>query len=209
MHTLTAEAQSKITPETAVQLLKKGNLRFLEGIRQKREFATQIAETASGQHPFACILGCIDSRVPIRLIFDQGIGDVFGATVAGNIVNEDILGSLEFGCKIAGAKLVVVLGHTSCGAVKGACDKAELGNLTSLLAKINPAIQNVKEPTDPTQRTSQNSSFVDAVALENIKLTVQNIKTYSNVLRDMEERGAIKIIGAIYNVENGEVSFLD
>jgi len=209
MHTLTAEAQSKITPETAIQLLKKGNLRFLEGIRQKREFATQIAETASGQYPFACILGCIDSRVPIRLIFDQGIGDVFGATVAGNIVNEDILGSLEFGCKIAGAKLVVVLGHTSCGAVKGACDKAELGNLTSLLAKINPAIQNVKEPTDPTQRTSQNSSFVDAVALENIKLTVQNIKTYSNVLRDMEERGAIKIIGAIYNVENGEVSFLD
>jgi len=209
MHTLTAEAQSKITPETAIQLLKKGNLRFLEGIRQKREFATQIAETASGQYPFACILGCIDSRVPIRLIFDQGIGDVFGATVAGNIVNEDILGSLEFGCKIAGAKLVVVLGHTSCGAVKGACDKAELGNLTSLLAKINPAIQNVKEPTDPTQRTSQNSSFVDAVALENIKLTVQNIKTYSNVLRDMEERGAIKIIGAIYNVKNGEVSFLD
>jgi len=209
MHTLTAEAQSKITPETAVQLLKKGNLRFLEGIRQKREFATQITETASGQYPFACILGCIDSRVPIRLIFDQGIGDVFGATVAGNIVNEDILGSLEFGCKIAGAKLVVVLGHTSCGAVKGACDKAELGNLTSLLAKINPAIQNVKEPTDPTQRTSQNSSFVDAVALENIKLTVQNIKTYSNVLRDMEERGAIKIIGAIYNVKNGEVSFLD
>ena len=209
MHTLTAEAQSKITPETAVQLLKKGNLRFLEGIRQKREFATQIAETASGQYPFACILGCIDSRVPIRLIFDQGIGDVFGATVAGNIVNEDILGSLEFGCKIAGAKLVVVLGHTSCGAVKGACDKAELGNLTSLLAKINPAIQNVKEPTDPTQRTSQNSSFVYAVALENIKLTVQNIKTYSNVLRDMEERGAIKIIGAIYNVKNGEVSFLD
>ena len=124
MHTLTAEAQSKITPETAVQLLKKGNLRFLEGIRQKREFATQIAETASGQYPFACILGCIDSRVPIMLIFDQGIGDVFGATVAGNIVNEDILGSLEFGCKIAGAKLVVVLGHTSCGAVKGACDKA-------------------------------------------------------------------------------------
>ena len=209
MHTLTAEAQSKITPETAVQLLKKGNLRFLEGIRQKREFATQIAETASWQYPFACILGCIDSRVPIRLIFDQGIGDVFGATVAGNIVNEDILGSLEFGCKIAGAKLVVVLGHTSCGAVKGACDKAELGNLTSLLAKINPAIQNVKEPTDLTQRTSQNSSFVDAVALENIKLTVQNIKTYSNVLRDMEERGAIKIIGAIYNVKNGEVSFLD
>ena len=209
MHTLTAEAQSKITPETAVQLLKKGNLRFLEGIRQKREFATQIAETASGQYPFACILGCIDSRVPIRLIFDQGIGDVFGATVAGNIVNEDILGSLEFGCKIAGAKLVVVLGHTYCGAVKGACDKAELGNLTSLLAKINPAIQNVKEPTDTTQRTSQNSSFVDAVALENIKLTVQNIKTYSNVLRDMEERGAIKIIGAIYNVKNGEVSFLD
>lgn len=209
MHTLTAEAQSKITPETAVQLLKKGNLRFLEGIRQKREFATQIAETASGQYPFACILGCIDSRVPIRLIFDQGIGDVFGATVAGNIVNEDILGSLEFGCKIAGAKLVVVLGHTSCGAVKGACDKAELGNLTSLLAKINPAIQNVKEPTDPTKRTSQNSTFVNAVSLENVKLTVQNIRTYSNVLRGMEEEGAIKIVGAMYDVKTGEVSFLD
>jgi len=209
MHTLTAEAQSKITPETAIQLLKKGNLRFLEGIRQKREFATQIAETASGQYPFACILGCIDSRVPIRLIFDQGIGDVFGATVAGNIVNEDILGSLEFGCKIAGAKLVVVLGHTSCGAVKGACDKAELGNLTSLLAKINPAIQNVKEPTDPTKRTSQNSTFVNAVSLENVKLTVQNIRTYSNVLRGMEEEGAIKIVGAMYDVKTGEVSFLD
>lgn len=209
MHTLTAEAQSKITPEAAVQLLKKGNLRFLEGIRQKREFATQIAETASGQYPFACILGCIDSRVPIRLIFDQGIGDVFGATVAGNIVNEDILGSLEFGCKIAGAKLVVVLGHTSCGAVKGACDKAELGNLTSLLAKINPAIQNVKEPNDPTQRTSQNSSFVNAVSLENVKLTVKNIRTYSNVLRGMEEEGAIKIIGAMYDVTTGEVKFLD
>ena len=209
MHTLTAEAQSKITPETAIQLLKKGNLRFLEGIRQKREFATQIAETASGQYPFACILGCIDSRVPIRLIFDQGIGDVFGATVAGNIVNEDILGSLEFGCKIAGAKLVVVLGHTSCGAVKGACDKAELGNLTSLLAKINPAIQNVKEPNDPTKRTSQNSTFVNAVSLENVKLTVQNIRTYSNVLRGMEEEGAIKIVGAMYDVKTGEVSFLD
>jgi len=209
MHTLTAEAQSKITPETAIQLLKKGNLRFLEGIRQKREFATQIAETASGQYPFACILGCIDSRVPIRLIFDQGIGDVFGATVAGNIVNEDILGSLEFGCKIAGAKLVVVLGHTSCGAVKGACDKAELGNLTSLLAKINPAIQNVKEPTDPTKRTSQNSTFVNAVSLENVKLTVQNIRTYSNVLRSMEEQGAIKIVGAMYDVKTGSVSFLD
>jgi carbonic anhydrase len=209
MHNLTAEAQSKITPETAIQILKNGNLRFLEGIRQKREIQTQISETASGQYPFACILGCIDSRVPIRLIFDQGIGDVFGATVAGNIVNEDILGSLEFGCKIAGAKLVVVLGHTSCGAVKGACDKAELGNLTSLLAKINPAIQNIKEPNDAKQRTSENSSFVDAVALENVKLTVKNIRTYSNVLRGMEEEGTIKIVGAMYDVKTGEVTFLD
>ena len=209
MHTLTAEAQSKITPETAIQILKNGNQRFLQGIKTKREFATQVKATATGQYPFACILGCIDSRVPIRLIFDQGIGDVFGATVAGNIINEDMLGSLEFGCKIAGAKLVVVLGHTSCGAVKGACDKAELGNLTALLAKINPAIQNIKEPKDPEKRTSKNASFVDAVALENVRLTVQNVRTYSNVLRSMKKEGAIKIIGAMYDVPTVEVRFLD
>ncbi|MFM1808112.1 MAG: hypothetical protein RLZZ242_837 [Bacteroidota bacterium] len=209
MHTLTAEAQSEITPEIAIQILKNGNQRFLQGVKKKREFATQVKATASGQYPFACILGCIDSRVPIRLIFDQGIGDVFGATVAGNIINEDMLGSLEFGCKIAGAKLVVVLGHTSCGAVKGACDKAELGNLTALLAKINPAIQNIKEPLNPEERNSKNASFVDAVALENVKLTVQNIRTYSNVLRAMEKEGAIKIIGAMYDVASGEVTFLD
>lgn len=209
MPTQTAESQSQMTPEKALELLKEGNQRFLRGAPRERKLNQQVIETAYGQYPFASIIGCIDSRVPTSLIFDQGIGSLFSARVAGNIVNDDILGSLEFACKLAGAKLVVVLGHTSCGAVKGACDQAELGNLTALLSKINPAILAVTEPENPEERTSKNAAFVDAVALENVRLTVQNVRTYSNVLRSMEKEGAIKIIGAMYDIASGEVTFLD
>lgn len=209
MPTQTAESQSQMTPEKALELLKEGNQRFLRGAPRERKLNQQVIETAYGQYPFASIIGCIDSRVPTSLIFDQGIGSLFSARVAGNIVNDDILGSLEFACKLAGAKLVVVLGHTSCGAVKGACDQAELGNLTALLSKINPAVLAVTEPENPEERTSKNAAFVDAVALENVRLTVQNVRTYSNVLRSMEKQGAIKIIGAMYDVATGEVTFLD
>lgn len=209
MPTQTAESQSQMTPEKALELLKEGNQRFLRGAPRERKLNQQVIETAYGQYPFASIIGCIDSRVPTSLIFDQGIGSLFSARVAGNIVNDDILGSLEFACKLAGAKLVVVLGHTSCGAVKGACDQAELGNLTALLSKINPAVLAVTEPENPEERTSKNADFVDAVALENVRLTVQNVRTYSNVLRSMEKQGAIKIIGAMYDVATGEVTFLD
>lgn len=209
MPTQTAESQSQMTPEKALELLKEGNQRFLRGAARERKLNQQVIETAYGQYPFASIIGCIDSRVPTSLIFDQGIGSLFSARVAGNIVNDDILGSLEFACKLAGAKLVVVLGHTSCGAVKGACDQAELGNLTALLSKINPAVLAVTEPENPEERTSKNADFVDAVALENVRLTVQNVRTYSNVLRSMEKQGAIKIIGAMYDVATGEVQFLD
>jgi carbonic anhydrase len=209
MPTQTAKSQSQMTPEKALELLKEGNQRFLRGTPRERKLNQQVIETAYGQYPFASIIGCIDSRVPTSLIFDQGIGSLFSARVAGNIVNDDILGSLEFACKLAGAKLVVVLGHTSCGAVKGACDQAELGNLTALLSKINPAVMAVTEPENPEERTSKNAAFVDAVALENVRLTVQNVRTYSNVLRSMEKEGAIKIIGAMYDVTTGEVKFLD
>lgn len=209
MPTQTAESQSQMTPEKALELLKEGNQRFLMGTPRERKLNQQVIETAYGQYPFASIVGCIDSRVPTSLIFDQGIGSLFSARVAGNIINDDILGSLEFACKLAGAKLVVVLGHTSCGAVKGACDQAELGNLTALLSKINPAVLAVTEPENPEERTSKNAAFVDAVALENVRLTVQNVRTYSNVLRSMEKQGAIKIIGAMYDVASGEVQFLD
>lgn len=209
MPTQTAESQSQMTPEMALELLKEGNQRFLRGAPRERKLNQQVIETAYGQYPFASIIGCIDSRVPTSLIFDQGIGSLFSARVAGNIVNDDILGSLEFACKLAGAKLVVVLGHTSCGAVKGACDQAELGNLTALLSKINPAVLAVTDPENPEERTSKNAAFVDAVALENVRLTVQNVRTYSNVLRSMEKEGAIKIIGAMYDVATGEVRFLD
>lgn len=209
MPTQTSESQIQMTPAKALQLLKEGNERFLNGSLRERKLHQQVIETAYGQYPFASIIGCIDSRVPTSLVFDQGIGSLFSARVAGNVVNEDILGSLEFACKLAGARLVVVLGHTSCGAVKGACDQAELGNLTALLAKINPAVLAVTEPENLEERTSKNATFVDAVALENVKLTVQNVRIYSNVLRSMEKEGAIKIIGAMYNVATGEVSFLD
>ncbi len=206
--TQTPETQSKITPKEAVEMLKKGNERFLQNKRLSRKLDQQVVETAQGQFPFAIILSCIDSRVPTETIFDQGIGDIFNACVAGNFVNEDILGSMEFACKLAGVKLVVVMGHTSCGAVKGACDSAQLGNLTQLLEKIKPAVDATK--TAPNEdRSSSNADFVDRVAIKNVELTVENLHAQSPVLHEMYKQGEIDVVKAMYNVASGKVDFLD
>ena len=209
MPTQTAESQSKLSPKEAIELLKDGNKRFVSREMRERDLMAQVEETSKGQFPFACIVGCIDSRVPATTIFDQGIGSLFVATVAGNIINEDILGSLEFGCAAAGSKAIVVLGHTSCGAVKGACDSVELGNLTSLLSKINASVKETVEPNDPAMRNSSNLPFVNEVAKNNVLRSVENIRVKSNVLRRLEEEGKITIVGAMYDVGTGKVSFLD
>ncbi len=209
MPTQTAESQSKLSPKEAIELLKEGNNRFVNREMRERDLLAQVEATSKGQFPFACVVGCIDSRVPATTVFDQGIGSLFVATVAGNIINEDILGSLEFGCAAAGSKAVVVLGHTSCGAIKGACDSVELGNLTSLLSKINASVKDTIEPNDPTMRNSSNLSFVNEVAKNNVLRSVENIRVKSNVLRRLEEDGKITIIGAMYDVNTGRVSFLD
>ena len=209
MPTQTAESQSKLSPKEAIELLKEGNNRFVNREMRERDLLAQVEATSKGQFPFACVVGCIDSRVPATNVFDQGIGSLFVATVAGNIINEDILGSLEFGCAAAGSKAVVVLGHTSCGAIKGACDSVELGNLTSLLSKINASVKDTIEPNDPAMRNSSNLSFVNEVAKNNVLRSVENIRVKSNVLRRLEEDGKITIIGAMYDVNTGRVSFLD
>lgn len=209
MPTQTAESQSKLSPQEAIELLKEGNQRFVSREMRERDLLAQVEETSKGQFPFACIVGCIDSRVPATTVFDQGIGSLFVATVAGNIINEDILGSLEFGCAAAGSKAIIVLGHTSCGAVKGACDSVELGNLTSLLSKINASVKETVEPNDPSMRNSSNLPFVNEVAKNNVLRSVENIRVKSNVLRRLEEDGKITIVGAMYDVSTGQVSFLD
>ena len=209
MPTQTAESQSKLSPQEAIELLKEGNQRFVSREMRERDLLAQVEETSKGQFPFACIVGCIDSRVPATTVFDQGIGSLFVATVAGNIIKEDILGSLEFGCAAAGSKAIIVLGHTSCGAVKGACDSVELGNLTSLLSKINASVKETVEPNDPSMRNSSNLPFVNEVAKNNVLRSVENIRVKSNVLRRLEEDGKITIVGAMYDVNTGQVSFLD
>ena len=209
MPTQTAESQSNLSPKEAIELLKEGNQRFISREMRERDLLAQVEETSKGQFPFACIVGCIDSRVPATTVFDQGIGSLFVATVAGNIINEDILGSLEFGCAAAGSKAIIVLGHTSCGAVKGACDSVELGNLTSLLSKINASVKETVEPNDPSMRNSSNLPFVNEVAKNNVLRSVENIRVKSNVLRRLEEDGKITIVGAMYDVGTGKVSFLD
>ena len=208
MKALTKEAQAKISPMGAVEILKQGNERFVKNRKADRDLLEQVKDTATGQYPFATILSCIDSRVSAELIFDQGVGDIFSVRVAGNIVNEDLLGSMEFACKLAGTKVIVVLGHTSCGAVKGACDDAHLGNLTTLLSKIKPAVQAVAEPEDPAERTSQNLAFVDQVAMTNVRMTIENIRKQSPVLRIMEEDGEIAVVGAMYDISTGVVHFM-
>ena len=207
MITQNETSQKATTPEMAIQLLQDGNNRFLNNTRVTRDYDSQIKETSTGQFPFAVVLSCVDSRIPTEIIFDQGIGDFFSARIAGNFVNEDILGSMEFACKLSGAKLILVMGHTACGAVKGACDNAELGNLTGLLNKLKPAIAQVK--TEPnTDRSSKNSKFVDDVALKNVEITIEDIKNKSSVLNEMFQNKEIDIVGAMYNIKTGEVNFL-
>ncbi len=205
--TQTAVSQSNTTSDMAIQMLKDGNARFVNRAPINRDLHAQVEETASGQYPFAAVVSCIDSRIPTEIIFDQGIGDIFNARIAGNFVNEDILGSLEFACKLAGSKAIVVMGHTSCGAVKGACDHAELGNLTQMLDKIMPAVKAIV--TAPGEdRSSANLTFVNQVAEKNVALTIEAIKNQSPVLNEMYKNGEIDIVGAMYDVKSGNVKFL-
>jgi len=207
MKTLTKEMQAAITPAMALELLKEGNKRFVNNLKANRNLLQQVNETSDGQHPFAVILSCIDSRTSAELIFDQGLGDVFSVRIAGNIVNEDILGSMEFACKLAGAKIIVVLGHSKCGAVKGACDHAEMGNLTALLSKIRPAVDDETETTE--NRSSKNDIFVENVAAINVKRTVKAIKERSTILEHMIENGEIGIISGMHELSTGKVTFYE
>lgn len=206
--TMTAELQNTLTPTLAVDMLKQGNRRFLDQQFLQRNYLDQVEQTATGQYPIAAVVSCIDSRVPAETIFDQGIGDIFSVRIAGNFINEDILGSLEFSCKLAGAKVIVVLGHTSCGAVKGACDHAELGNLTQMLHKIKPAVDAIETAPD-VDRSSANIDFVNEVAWENVRQSVDAIKSNSAVLSQMLEESEIDIVGAMYDVKTGKVTFAD
>jgi len=205
MKTLTKEAQEAITPKIAKELLEQGNMRFVNNLKANRNLLQQANETSDGQHPFAVILSCIDSRTSAELIFDQGLGDIFSVRIAGNIVNEDILGSMEFACKLAGSKMIVVLGHSKCGAVKGACDHAEMGNLTALLSKIRPAVDD--EVSTSENRSSSNATFVENVAEINVKRTVKSIMERSTILNDMIQSGQIGILGGMHELESGKVTF--
>ena len=207
MKAQTKETQEKMTPQKALDTLKEGNQRFQNNIKTNRNLTEQVSDTSSGQYPFATILSCIDSRVSSELIFDQGIGDIFSARVAGNFVNEDILGSMEFACKLAGTKAIVVLGHTACGAIKGACDDAKLGNLTGLLNKLKPAVNAVIEPKDASLRNSSNMNFVNEVSDKNVHMTIDNIRNQSPILKEMEDKGEITIVGAMYDITDGSVTF--
>lgn len=207
MKTLTKEMQAAITPRIALDLLKEGNKRFVNNLKINRNLLQQANETSDGQHPFAIILSCIDSRTSAELIFDQGLGDIFSVRIAGNILNEDILGSMEFACKVAGAKFIVVLGHTKCGAVKGACDHVEMGNLTALLSKLQPAVYD--EKTETVNRNSSNDEFVEKVSVINIKRTVHAIIERSPILSDMIRSGEIGIVGGTHDIGSGSVHFHD
>tara|TARA_B100000497_G_C7692361_1_gene421421 strand:+ start:2055 stop:2705 length:651 start_codon:yes stop_codon:yes gene_type:complete len=206
--TQTKSTQESVSPKIALDILKAGNERFVNSQKANRNLNTQVKDTSKGQFPFATVLSCIDSRVSSELIFDQGIGDIFSVRIAGNFVNEDILGSMEFACKLAGTPLIVVLGHTSCGAVKGACDHAKLGNLTAMLEKISPAVETVTSPSEVDQRTSANISFVNEVAEKNVNLNIQRILNESAVLAEMVNNGEIEIIGGMYDINSGKVEFL-
>ena len=205
MKTLNKEMQAAITPSMAIEILKEGNKRFMNNLKANRNLLEQANETSDGQHPFAVILSCIDSRTSAELIFDQGLGDIFSVRIAGNIINEDILGSMEFACKVAGSKIIVVLGHSKCGAVKGACDHVEMGNLTALLSKIQPAVYDEKSETE--NRNSSNAEFVEKVASINVKRTVNAIMERSPILKEMIQNGEIGIIGGMHNIADGEVTF--
>jgi carbonic anhydrase len=204
----TKDSQATTTPAIARQLLEEGNQRFVAGSAIERDYRQQVAATASGQHPFAVVLSCMDSRVPTEIVFDQGIGDIFNIRIAGNLLNEDILGSLEFGCHVVGAPLIVVLGHTSCGAIKGACDGAQLGSLTQMLEKIQPAIELTQAAPDE-DRSSANADFVNRVVVSNVKMTCERVTGESEALSDLQREGRLEVCGAIYDVQSGGVKFLD
>lgn len=201
---MTKAQRDKLTPDDILALMKKGNKRFSSGERKDHNYLAQQRASAAGQYPVALLLSCIDSRAPAETIMDLRIGDVFNSRVAGNVQNPDILGGMEFACKLSGAKVVLVMGHTACGAIKGAIDNAELGNLTGLLAKIKPAVE---ATVYAGERTSKNYAFVDAVARKNVEITIANIRKESPVLAGMESSGAIKIAGAMYNLQTGVIDF--
>lgn len=207
MKTHSKETQEKLTPRMALEILKEGNNRFINNLKAQRNLLEQVNDTRAGQWPFATILSCIDSRTSAELIFDQGLGDIFSVRIAGNIVNTDIIGSMEFACKLAGSKLIVVLGHSNCGAVKGACDHVEMGNLTELLSKLQPAVYQEKATKD--NRSSKNTEFVENVATINVKRSAEQIIERSYILEQMLENGEIGVVGAMYNVETGIVEFRD
>ncbi len=203
----TKESQEKITPEIALSYLKEGNQRFINNLKAKRNLLQQVNQTSVGQFPFATILSCIDSRTSAELIFDQGLGDIFSIRIAGNVLNEDILGSMEYACKIANTKLIIVLGHTQCGAIISACNDIEIGYFTNLLNKLRSAIEEEQETL--SDRNGQNMAFVNNVSIINIQLTIQQIKKRSEILFDLVKRKEINILGALYNIETGRVEFFE
>ena len=204
---LTKQEQDRLTPDKVLKLLKEGNRRFVSGTVTSRDHSKQVRDAANGQYPKAIVLSCVDSRVPVEDVFDRGIGDLFVARVAGNFENTDILGSMEFACKVSGSKLILVLGHEYCGAVKGAIDGVELGNITSMLGNIKPAIEHFNLTGYKGDKTSQNEAFVHMVAEQNIWETIEDIRKYSPILKEMEENGEIKIVGGMYDMNTGQVSF--
>jgi carbonic anhydrase len=203
---LTKAEQDALTPDTVIQRLKEGNRRYMNNDLTQRDHSALVRNSSSGQYPKAVILSCVDSRVPVEDVFDKGIGDMFVGRVAGNFVNVDLLGSMEFGCKVSGAKLIVVMGHESCGAIKAAIDNVKLGNITAMLTKIQPAV--ARSQDFKGDKSSKNAEFVDYVAKNNVMMTIENIRKNSPILKEMEDKGEIKIIGAYYNLKTGEVIYL-
>lgn len=203
MKTQTKQIQDSHTPKDALRILVEGNDRFVQNEKVQRDLQDQVVETSKGQFPLAVVLSCIDSRVPAELVFDQGIGDIFSVRVAGNIVNEDVLGSIEYSCKVAGSKAVVVMGHTKCGAVTAACNDVELGNITALLQKINPAVDIIR-----SEGGNMDDEAIEKVSLTNVRLSIDRIRAESPILSEMEKNYEIEIVGALYDVSNGKVEFL-
>ncbi len=205
MRTLTKEMQQKLTPNDALNLLKQGNVRFVNNLKVNRNLLQQVNETTDGQHPFAVIISCMDSRTSAELIFDQGLGDIFSIRIAGNVINEDILGSTEFGCKVVGAKVVLVLGHSSCGAIKGAVDNVDLGHLHFITSKVQRSIPAAKKMLE----SNTDETLLSAVTKENVLLGVQDLRTRSSIIADMERKKEIRIVGGVYDIGTGVVTFFE